>query len=272
MYPSLAVNMMHGSNSAFSAVNSSVKSNTPGSNIGISGHPSGFAPIGMPSINLNLNANKPGKKSDEATSNKRMPAKMGINYKFKGDGNASDDDDDEEDPDLALFNNDNKMQKKQSVRAHQSPNYAKDASRKDSIKEESKDTTIEFTKDCPRHLLQTPKSAAQNVKMKSMEEAKKDIDDKSKASGIKIESFTLPGVANAQKPTTPQTNDAAPAPKESLIKFEGFEGAGLKRAKKEKGDVGEDLSEVSLSEEDIETQDNLFGQYVKVNRTKQKYR
>lgn len=50
--------------------------------------------------------------------------------------------------------------------------------------------------------------------------------------------------------------------------------SGLKRAKKEnaKDEDEEDLDSIVITEPDIQTEDKMYAQYVKVNRTKQRYR
>ena len=44
------------------------------------------------------------------------------------------------------------------------------------------------------------------------------------------------------------------------------------KVKKEEYDQEEDIDLISLSEKNIDTEDKIFGQFVKVNKTKQKYR
>ena len=45
---------------------------------------------------------------------------------------------------------------------------------------------------------------------------------------------------------------------------------GRPQVKKEAYDLEEDIDEISLSEKNIDTEDKIFGQFIKVNKTKQK--
>jgi len=240
----------------------------------------------MPNINLNVKKSPKPKQesSEERTSNKRNPVKkditkMTLNSKFKNDGQNDDDDDEdededeEEDPDLALFRN--QMQKKASSVMSPAPNKPSpipgqlgSSMGKFNELNDSKPSAFEHTRKASR--VSSPVQPAEGLKMKSMEEVKKSLGALG-SSGISIEFPSAAEIGARLEGDIPGTADALTKGNLDKLEFEsGTENVGMKRKKQK--DTEEDLSEVSLSEQDIETQDTIFGQYVKVNRTKQRYR
>lgn len=97
----------------------------------------------------------------------------------------------------------------------------------------------------------------------------KDSQKVSESSMIKFDTIKLPSAAALQSKISGKEEGSQVLSKENLVKFE--ETSGLAR-KQRRRDSGENLSEITLSEQDIETQDKIFGQYIRVNRTKQRYR
>lgn len=239
--------------------------------------------VDFPNINLNVKKTPKPKQenSDERTSNKRNPVKkditkMTFNPKFKNDGQNDDDDEDEEeddeeeDPDLDLFRKE--THKKGSNVMSPAPNKPTSTPGSSFGKfnelKDSKPSAFEHTRK-PSHV-SSPTQPAEGLKMRSMEEVKKSLGGVSNA-GISFELPSAAEIGGRVEGDTPGTTDLLTRGNLDKLEFEsGTENVGMKRKKQK--DTEEDLSEVSLSEQDIETQDTIFGQYVKVNRTKQRYR
>ena len=233
---------------AFTRVNSN-RSVTNSSAISASKGPlpsMGRLPSGMMNLNFSVKTNPVKVKKTEDTT-KRMPAKKGYgrqepSHKFKNDGQnddgeGEDDDDEEDDPDLALFNELEKKKSNASPKDTKSPSLVKKASKQTPVQPAK--PSFEFP-NFSNSIKSTPKTDA---KQEAKEESKT-------GGGIKFELTSS-----------------------NLKKHEEAHKEGLKRSGKgAKEEIGENLSEVTLSEQDIETTDYIFGQYIKVNRTKQRYR
>ena len=219
-----------------------------------------------------------------SASNKRTPAKKTtsktdyIPNKYKGDGKEDDDegedeegdDEDEEDPDLALFldrkksgissNIQNKSQSKPIGSSSISPNMHKPGN------------TFDF-KPVISGLGNTSAINTPNLmKMKSMKEVEKSIVQSTPSSIFKTEELKLPGAETLQN----RLNDKStfsPLTNTNLIKFDTIlpKGENLKRDEKVEND-SENLDDISLSSQNFDTEDQLYCQYIKVNRTKQRYR
>lgn len=232
--------------------------------------------------NQSLQKKKPKK---ESSSNKRNPAKLPFNRpeyapkSFKNDGGGDDDDDDdedddgeddEEDPDLQLF-----MTKQKSGAPNSTAKSPTQPAGEIGASGSASKPTGAFEFKPMGASGSTPSAGgAGGLKLKSMKDVKSSINGSTPASSFKAEELKLPSTDMLQN----KLNDPSKAisfnlnNSASLIKFDKIEPK-AENAKKEKKDDGdEDLSDISLSEEEYETQDQLFCQYIKVNRTKQRYR
>lgn len=214
---------------------------------------------GNPQFNFNINVKtNPVKVKKTEDTTKRMPAKKGYggndkHHKFKndgqnddGEGEEDDEDEDEEDPDLALFNEANRKNSNMSPnQMKKSPSLAKSSS-----------NGPQAAPSGPMFDFPTFTSAVATPGAASISSSAKNEEVKGGANGTKLPP------ASAIQFDLNATN---------LKKHNEGRKEGLKRRDRS-GSVGENLSEVTLSEQDFETTDKIFGQYVKVNRTKQKYR
>lgn len=202
-------------------------------------------------LNLNLNINKNAKKEEvNSNNNKRTIAKKtiprsDINHKFKNDGQNDGDgegEDDEEDPDIALFNN---LEKKRSSMTpsgfSKSPGLL---GSQPSIIQTPASSAFEF-QTLKKNNAASPASLDSNaVRMKPMREVENSIGSKS---SIKFEEMKMPNTLALTKENLSK----------NAIKFE-LKGEHLKRASKQKSNSDGDLSEVTLSEQDIETSDTML--------------
>jgi hypothetical protein len=211
--------------------------------------------------NLNLNAKNVNKKKSEcseASSNKRNPAKKDITKKYIGgkkegndgnDGNGGkpddsddeEDDDEEEDPDAALF-----AKKKSSMSP--TPN---------AIKEETK----EVQHQAPKFTLAGAPGIHHSVSKGKIEK------EEEKKGPITFDKIILPSRGS---PTSGALNLTA----ENLAKFDRSQVTKAQEANKVKEELSgeESLGDISVSTKNLETNNTIFGQYMKVNRTKQRYR
>lgn len=207
--------------------------------------------------NLNLNAkNVNKKKSDnsEGSSNKRHPAKKDITKKYiggkkegsdKNDGNGgkqdeSDDEEEEEeeeDPDAALF-----AKKKSSM----SP--APDAL-KDEVTE-------------PQN---PPARSTLAEKLRSGDKIKNEKEEEKKGP-ITFDKIILPSRGGVPVTNKLTADNLSRLENPNIVKAEEAEKA------KEEFSQDESLDNVSVSVKSIETSNSIIGQYMKVNRTKQRYR
>ncbi len=225
------------------------------------------------------------KSKKESTSNKRTPAKVSnprpeyIPKAYKNDGQDDDDegeddedegDEEEEDPDLLLF-----MQKEKSNAPGGTPKPAGATPSDNAASQEKAGGSIEFKPIGSATTPVIPQSTPNGLKLKSMNEVKSSIIGSTPSSTFKAEEFKLPSADALQNKINDGSNGIQfNLTSSNLIKFDSIQAKneGLKRAKKDNDDDDEDLDDISLSEQDFQTQDQLLWQYIRVNRTKQRYR
>jgi len=220
----------------------------------------------------------------ESNSNKRTPAKLPFNRpdyapkSFKNDGGGDDDDDEdgegeddeEEDPDLKLF----MTQQKSGTPNASSKSPKQPAGESSAPKSALKPTGAFEFKPIGTSSAIASQGNSSGLKLKSMKDVKSSINGSTPASSFKAEELKLPSTDMLQnKLNDPAKSISFNLNNDNSIKFGKIEpkGQNVKREKK-KDDGDEDLSDISLTDEEFETQDQLFCQYIKVNRTKQRYR
>lgn len=199
---------------------------------------------------------KPVKKKTNSNSNKRTPAKKvstRADYvpKYRGDAKNGDDDDDDDDDedddddddeDLALF------EKKSSIKNSMSPSMPNKSPIKSNIDSSispnlsKPSNTIEFQK-IGSNPSSTPSQGMMNLKMKPMESVEDAL--KSTPGKLKFEEI--------KKPASALTS-------QNLIKFEAIQvkGENVKRDKKKDDDGSSDLDDITISDQNYETQDQMF--------------